>query len=443
MRDLKALFDELVPRLETAQALERELDAHLARRFNVLDYLRTDELGLSRIVADLLNPGGKHGQGATFLKVLLDGCRLEGHIPLAAATAVEVEVEKTIKVRADNSGNDDDRRLDICVCIDSHCLAIENKPYAGDQPRQVRAYLDWLRNQSFKKYALIYLSPAGDPPDSVEPSYLENAEGCGHFKIMPYYSADDHEWEDGFDEYRLKYTLADWLADCRKNCTVDRLCWFLREAETFCTRRFGGHTVGDNEFEKIKNFVIGEHWHASLAVYEALPKIMRDVSKSFLKKVWNTWPEDYPYKDPDNISGYWDCPDRTKGYLYMYRESWKSARGGSDHRKYTQIRLEAVSGISRWSIGIKSANPELIGKGQGGFDKLRSKLDSEIGRSSEPDLPNWVWWRWIDEYSSWEDLIPQLHKECKESGKITRYFVRELAKVAHFAMPIIDKYEGP
>ena len=32
-------------------------------RFNNLDYLRDDELGLSRIIADLLNPKASHGQG--------------------------------------------------------------------------------------------------------------------------------------------------------------------------------------------------------------------------------------------------------------------------------------------------------------------------------------------------------------------------------------------
>ena len=54
MQQYQRFVDELAPRLETARALERQLDAHLARRFNVFDYLRRDELGLSRIVADLL-----------------------------------------------------------------------------------------------------------------------------------------------------------------------------------------------------------------------------------------------------------------------------------------------------------------------------------------------------------------------------------------------------
>ena len=40
-------FAELAPRLETAKALDIELDRQLARRFNVFEYLKTDELGLS------------------------------------------------------------------------------------------------------------------------------------------------------------------------------------------------------------------------------------------------------------------------------------------------------------------------------------------------------------------------------------------------------------
>ena len=69
----RRFFAELRPRLETARALEAELDRHLARRFNVLDYMRTDELGLSRIVADLLNPRGPHGQGKLFLERFVEG----------------------------------------------------------------------------------------------------------------------------------------------------------------------------------------------------------------------------------------------------------------------------------------------------------------------------------------------------------------------------------
>ena len=60
---LTRFFAELAPRLEVARDLGRELDRKLAQQFNILDYLRDDELGLSRIIADLLNPKARHGQG--------------------------------------------------------------------------------------------------------------------------------------------------------------------------------------------------------------------------------------------------------------------------------------------------------------------------------------------------------------------------------------------
>ena len=61
-------FTALGARMEGARAADRELDRLLARRFNALDYLRKDELGLSRIIADLLDPDGSHGQGVCFLE---------------------------------------------------------------------------------------------------------------------------------------------------------------------------------------------------------------------------------------------------------------------------------------------------------------------------------------------------------------------------------------
>ena len=64
-------FAALGARVEGARAVARELDRLLARRFNALDYLRADEHGLSRIVADMLDPRGTHGQGTGFLSELL------------------------------------------------------------------------------------------------------------------------------------------------------------------------------------------------------------------------------------------------------------------------------------------------------------------------------------------------------------------------------------
>ena len=429
MQQCQRFVDELAPRLETARALERQLDAHLARRFNVFDYLRRDELGLSRIVADLLDPEGKHGQGASFLKLLLDGCRLRTASP--EARTVEVVVEKAIT---------DNRRLDICVRIDRFCLAIENKPYAGDQPDQVRDYLEWLRC-NYEEYALIYLSRSGEPPspESVKQTDLEGLDDASQFQIMSYHGTEEGEWSDGFDRYRCPYSLAEWFADCRKNCRADRLWWFLREAEEFCKQRFGGETVTNNEIDTIVDFVLSDkrNWEVGMAVHRALPAVIERVYSRLLEQVFNSHPKRTEYSWPEGVFRMWNYHSaRTKSYLGMYRKIWDS--DGSTH-EVTQLRLEAESGLDRWSIGVKTEHPKLIGEDQECHRELREALENELGKS-EAHHQGWVWWQWIDEeYQDWTSKILTLHEECeKGEGEVTTYFVEKFAEIAKVAVPIID-----
>ncbi len=317
--EYQPFFDGLLPRLETARTLQRELDSHLAQRFNVFDYLRTDELGLSRIIADLLNPQGRHGQGSMFLELLLR--RLKR--PFATSEHLDhagVEVERTIK---------DGRRLDICVGIGNHCLAIENKPYAGDQPGQVDDYLRWLKNQGFESSLLIYLSPQGEPPspESVELADLQGELNARHFfNIMPYHEAQEDVRDDDFGHYRLDFSLADWLADCQRSCKVDRLRWFLRDAETFCKRTVGGQTVTSTESNALKEFVLAdqEKWDAALVVSNTLPQIRKDICLRFMEMIWNPWPTKTQYEYPaDAFASWWYSPTGTS-YICLYRKSWRS-----------------------------------------------------------------------------------------------------------------------
>ena len=144
--EYRQFLSEVHPVLETVRRLERELDRKLAHRFNALDYLRDDELGLSRLIADLLDPLGKHGQGTLFLATYLEvvGARRLLSWPDLDDCRIDVETERSIDGR---------RRIDISVDILSKhgqacCLAIENKPYAGDQQNQVRDYLLFLKKHT-------------------------------------------------------------------------------------------------------------------------------------------------------------------------------------------------------------------------------------------------------------------------------------------------------
>ena len=180
--EYRRFFAELLPRLDAARQLEREFDRRFAHRFNVLDYLRQDELGLSRIVADLLDPTARHGQGTLFLAAFLglDGVRDALRWPDLDRCRIMVITERQI---------DHERRIDVSVEIvdaegNACCLAIENKPYAADQPKQVEDYLSSLESRYGAWFpADLSLAPrrgplGGECPQRIAPEMEEPL--CDH-----------------------------------------------------------------------------------------------------------------------------------------------------------------------------------------------------------------------------------------------------------------------
>ena len=219
-------FDLLAPRLESARKCERELNQCHAHRFNALDYLRTDELGLSRIIADLLKAGADaaHGQGSLFLRTFLTKLDIDLAISDSDLGKSKVSLEHQIK---------NGRRIDIYVEIPKgdglFRLAVENKPYTKDSENQVKDYLEYLQSKGQPSdFLLIYLSPAGEGPSEHSLPRAELKPRPGHFIVMALHgqcsrgNADDrNQAEDVFREYRAPCSLTDWLAACREKCQVD------------------------------------------------------------------------------------------------------------------------------------------------------------------------------------------------------------------------------
>ena len=428
--ELALFFGGLDPRLETAQTRERELDVKLARRFNAFDYLDKRELSLSRIIANLLNPSGSHGQGTLFLNILLRGCGLTWACDLQRA---EIGVEAPTA---------EGRRLDISVRIDNeHCLVIENKPYARDQPSQIEDYLDEIKK--YRNFLLIYLSPNGEAPEaeSVTLNNLGELRDGQLFRIMPYREASDLDWNDEFGTYRMCYSLIDWLAECRKNCDVDRLRWFLREAETFCERQFGGNTMTDIETSAIKEFVLAEkrNWEIALALTKSLPEIGRCVCKSALDLIWKAcnWPDDYCC-----IGGLkWANPKKRQHCLAVWKDSWQPY--GTDRDHTSVVITSDDRRWNKWFVGVRS--PMAASNMTAEERERREKLAEEL---KELELPYkgdgmYLCAEYLDQYKDWDPLIPDLRKEIEAGGGcITDYFVARFTTIVKMAFPIIDRVEG-
>ena len=277
-------------------------------------------------------------------------------------------------------------------------------------------------------------------------TYLEKQGMDQSFKIMPYHKAQGDVWEDEFGDYRLDYPITEWLADCRKNCDVDRLRWFLGEAKAFCQRTFGGNIMTSSERNVIQEFVLSnrQNWDTALAICESLPAIKEKVCSKILKKIWETWPSEYTY--PDDLYGNWYyAKSRGKCYIAMYRGSWKPYQEWT-HRSYggrTHLRLEAAGcDPNQWFIGVCSPNDKLAT----GEKERRRKLGEALHSIESNDGGGawWPWWKWVDEkYLDWDPLIPAINDECQNGGgKVTNYFVEEFAKLAKKVIPIIDRIEG-
>ena len=454
--DLERFFAELSPRLETASALERGLDRHLARRFNVLDYLRSDELGLSKIIADLLDPGATHGQGWLFLGTFLKELQRSTEIPSFRELLSLDEGEATVIVETER-GTSDGRRIDVSVEIRNrsgvYCLAFENKPYAEDQERQVADYLAFLNREYEDRFLLIYLSPAGEPPSDASVSGQDLLDRWGRqFAILSYHQSDN-EWEDGL--FRIPEPLTEWLAACRRNCDVDRLRWFLRDVEVFCEHTFGGQAmIGHGERNAVMNFVMSDplRLKTALAVYESWPEIRDKVCSRFLKRVYRRVKKNGRLQQlaPDlKLCWKYEGEKKTKNRLWLYRERWNTTGPGNpDAEGRYAVRMEAWGpGPSGWYIGvlapIKGSNlSEEQGKHRKDhFAGLTTAFSG--GRSSKDDW--WPWWEVLDEETkNWIPLVPQLHEECEEDedGQIMKRLADRFIEIALAAIPKIDEIEA-
>ena len=462
-------FVELNPILDAVRKLDRELDRHLARRFNVFDYMGQDrptEALLSRIVADLLNPEARHGQGASLLRTLLDKLALERGLPKPGpdfTKPVNVKLERHIPK---------DRRIDITVDFATEqgpwCLAVENKPYAGDQPRQVIDYLEYLKKEYGDRFLLIFLSPRGSGPSENSLPQRELSQWCGRFAVMPYWvdpgtaeteadSARDEGSlrEDVFAHYRTEFSLADWFAACRAQCEAERLRWFLRDAEVFCRQRFGGHSMAtDGDAGTIRDFLFSNpnHLITAQAVWDVWPEVKEAVCRGFLehlrKEVHGKVHKELSGIAPDlRVECKYVGERRWSNFLWLYREEWPLWKNHTNIPPYegcTGIVMQSEGpGPNSWKWGVlhplDQSNMTEMDKARRTCleERLRSRLD--LGGSES-------WWPYVrsvsDEMVNWNSLLPDLCQEWKDrGGPITEYYVTGIMDLATKAIPVIDEVE--
>ncbi len=426
-------FTALGARMEGARAVERELDRLLARGFNALDYLRTDELGLSRIIGYLLDPNGTHGQGTRFLARFGD---LVGPDLWPAGQTVRFD-DFDVHVLRERS-TDGGGRLDISVELRSRgrepaCIAFENKPYAADGEGQIADYLAFLKRHYGDRFLLIYLSGHGGAPSERG---LPRAACKDGLAIMSFCPRDETGEYEGSFPFRLSFSLSDWLRECRQICEAERLRWFLGEVETFCHKTFGGIVTTTIERKEVRDFILAndDNVLTAIAVVEAWPETRNEVVKRFLEVLRDRIASDLGSIEDLRTGCGFSNHGGPKNGVWAFRKAWSEAGGA-----VPVISLRHERDANDWSVGVG------LDSGTGDVDaeenlreRLRERLGADTALRGRTDSRSWPWYRYLEEHGDWRPLLARLHKEAQDPGDLTEYFSRQFVEAAGRAIPIVD-----
>ena len=426
-------FTALGARMEGARAVEHELDRFLARSFNALDYLRTDELGLSRIIGDLLDPGGTHGQGTCFLARFGD---LVGPDRWPAGQTVRYD-DFDVHVLRERS-TDGGGRLDISVELcsqgrESACIAFENKPYAADGEAQVADYLAFLRRHYGGRFLLIYLTGHGGAPSERSLSRTVRKDGLATMSFCP---RDGTGVNDDSLPLRLSFSLSDWLRECRQICDAERLRWFLGEVETFCHKTFGGIVTTTSERKEVRDFILAsdDNVLTAIAVVEAWPETRNEVVKRFLEALRDRIASDLGSIEDLRTGCGLSNQSGPKNGVWAFRKAWTETGGA-----VPLVSLRHERDANDWFVGVGlDSGTSDAGVEEYLRERLRERLGADTALRGTTDSRSWPWYRYLEEHRDWRPLLAHLHKEAQDPGDLTECFSRQFVEAAERAILIVD-----
>jgi hypothetical protein len=144
--------------IEKYNAIARET----GRAFNIFEIARIEEkeVIVCRVLTELLNPKGWHGQGGAYLKLFLCDCLSMGDM----IEKINIEDMRVMSERFTDNG----RPIDIVIEGSGKFIPIEVKLYAGDQSLQCYDYCMFARTKG-SEAKIVYLTLFGNEPsqDSI------------------------------------------------------------------------------------------------------------------------------------------------------------------------------------------------------------------------------------------------------------------------------------
>ncbi len=235
------------------QQAKRRYQAQLAPDFQLMAFLRSDENALSAYLSLLLDPNGAHGQSDLYLSSFL---RLFQDQKFHPAPAEHKSNHKEFRLP---SG----RRLDMYLRFSSGGVAIENKPWATDQPNQLLDYAIYLNKQHGDDWLLIYLSNG----DVCERSLPMGTPASLAERIVT------------FDFFRIKA----WLEDCARHTRANSVRVFVEALAQFVDQHINGERHLDTTQELTRLLLRNDkNIKAAFLISQQLREAKREMWRGFL-----------------------------------------------------------------------------------------------------------------------------------------------------------------
>lgn len=265
--EIEELLKNVAFKIGTLNEAKRLYANRLAPDFNIFDYMRDNEMGLSRCIASLLNPSGTHGQGSLFLKSFLeriDKVLSENELVINWADTVTDGCQVSLEKQAIGL-----RRIDVYLRFNNgEIIGIENKPWAWDQKDQLKDYAKFIESQaSGKKWLIIFLSN-NDPASSefsINKEDREKLESSGNFVWLDYAE------------------LVEWLEFCAQNSKALNVRIFIEELAKFVKTKINGE-LDMSEITEVKSIILKStnNFKKAFHIFKTIKTLKKTYLTSFM-----------------------------------------------------------------------------------------------------------------------------------------------------------------
>jgi PD-(D/E)XK nuclease superfamily len=365
--DVKRLLEQVSTATWAGARARAVYQDRLAPDFSPFQFINHDEVGLSRVIAWLLNRNGSHGQGATFLQLFVERFHL-----IWSRQMCEVASTPGLEVDASING-----RMDILIRSGNAEIVIENKPYASDQQDQLARYFTYLDGQRLDMQAIVYLTASGTRPSegSIPKKEIDARLASKQLKFLGY--SND---------------IPGWLDECRARCRADRVAIFIDQFIQLIRKTFQGVDNVSDQSQYIEEMLASPA--AAMAVI-----IAKDAfQKKLLEKLKGDLQADMPVEWTFEWSV--DASKGQTGFQFDFSEACKVV---------FRIEFQKLN-YGGANYGLKSKQPRIMREED-------ARLFSNAMKESSIGGKKWggSWWPWYG--AGLEDAFLPVEREWSVSSQ--------------------------